>query len=167
MLKRILVLITLFTGLALTGLQAQNNVHVHGTVTDANDAPQDSVNILITALYSDSNGVFQSLYTFNGTYEYDFAGPPLNIIGNVWISMVDCNGTLITQTFTITNNGPADIEADFVYCEQILVDSCIVIILEEFTPGTAYHLLAWTPDSMNTQYIWSTGETSQIIYPAA
>jgi hypothetical protein len=165
MLKRILLLIALFTGLSLTVLQAQNNVHVHGTVTDANGAPQDSVNILVTALYSDSNGVFQSLYTFNGTYEFDFAGPPLNVLGNVWISMVDCNGTLITQTFTLTNNGPSDIEADFVYCEQILIDSCVVIILEEFNPGTAYHLLAWTPDSMNTQYIWSTGETTQIIYP--
>ncbi len=165
MFSRKLLLITLLSGMSLAGLLAQNNVHVHGTVTDSNGDPQDSVNILVSALYADSSGVFESLYTdVDGAYEVDFSGPPLNFLGIIEVSMVDCFGTLITQTFTVFN-GSSDIEANFIYCEQIVIDSCLVYILEEWFPGTIPGLTAWTYANVQVDYLWSTDETTQTIYP--
>jgi len=162
---RKLLLNTLLSGVSLAGLLAQNNVHVHGTVTNANGGPQDSVNILVSAIYSDSSGVFESVYTdINGAYEVDFSGPPPNFLGTIEVSMVDCWGTLVTQTFTVFN-GPSDIEANFNYCEQIVIDSCLVYILEEWFPGTDNGLTAWTYANVQVDYLWSTGETTQTIYP--
>jgi hypothetical protein len=116
MFKRRLLLITLFTGMALTGLWAQNQVHIHGNVTDSNGAALDSINILISVLYSDSSFVYESLYTdVDGHYETNLAGPPPNLFGTVQVSMVDCFGNLNTQWFTI-GNGINDFQADFVYC---------------------------------------------------
>ena len=165
MLSRKLLLITLFTSMSLAGLLAQNTVHVHGTVTDANGNLRDSINILLSVLYSDSTGVVESVYTdANGTYEFNFDGPPPNLLAFVQVSMVDCFGNLITQNFTIFN-GPSDLQADFNYCEQIVIDSCLVYILEEWNPGSLPGLTAWTYANVPVEYQWSTGETTQSIYP--
>ncbi len=165
MFKLRLLLISLFTGMALTGLFAQNTCHVHGTVTDSNGAPQDSVNILVSAIYADSSGVFESVYTdFNGEYSVDVVGPPPNSAGFVDVSMVDCFGSLNTQSFTIFN-GPSDIQADFTYCVQIIIDSCAVYIVEEWAPNGLQGLTAYTYANVPVEYLWSSGDNTQTIYP--
>ena len=102
MFNRKLLLISLFTLMSLVGLMAQNQVHVHGTVSDANGNSQDSVNILVSAFFADSSAVFYSLYTApDGSYEVDFSTPGPNMFGSVEVSMVDCWGTTISQFFVI------------------------------------------------------------------
>src|SRR5687768_8800456 len=163
MLRRKLLLISLFTVMSLTGLLSQ--VNVHGTVTDANGSPQENINILITAFFPDSTGFYESTFTgADGTYEVTLSAPPLNMIGIVQVSMVDCWGTVVTQEFTIFNN-TTEVQADFTYCEEIVIDSCVVYILEEWVPGAVNSLVAWTPANINVDYDWSTGETTQVIFP--
>src|SRR6187549_1906157 len=166
MFNRKLLLISLFTLMSLVGLMAQNQVHVHGTVTDANDDPQDSVNILVSAFFADSSAVFYSLYTAPaGSYEADITTPGPNMFGSVEVSMVDCWGTTISQYFVILN-GNEDFQADFVYCEDIAVDSCVAFIIQEWIPGSINsQLTAWTPPGSDVEYLWSTGETTETIIP--
>jgi hypothetical protein len=126
----------------------------------------DSINVLVSAIYADSSGAFESLYTdADGAYEVDIPGPPLNVIGTVQVSMVDCFGNLKTQIFTVFN-GPSDIEADFVYCESIVIDSCLVYIVQEWNPGSLPGLTAFTYANAPVDYLWSSGETTQSIYPS-
>ena len=163
MLRIKLLLVSLFTTMSLTGLFSQ--VNVHGTVTDSNGDPQEGINILVSAFYADSSVYFESVFTIaDGTYEVEFPSPPLNFIGFVQVSMVDCWGTVVTLNYTIFN-GPNDIEANFVYCEQIMIDSCVVYIIEEWNPGALNSLTAWTPLNVNVDYLWSTGEVTQTIFP--
>ncbi len=166
MFNRKLLLISLLTLVSMVGLIAQNQVHVHGTVTNTDGDPQDSVNILVSALFADSTAVFYSLYTdANGSYEADITSPGPNLFGSLVVSMVDCWGTAISQSFVILN-GNEDFQADFVYCEPIVIDSCIVIILQEWIPGTIdIQLTAWTPQGFGVEYLWNTGETTQTIIP--
>src|SRR5687767_8920908 len=134
MLRLKLLLISLFTTLSLTGIFAQ--VTVHGTVSDPNGDPQENINILVNAFYADSTYYFESVFTgTDGTYEVELPSPPLNMLGFVQVSMVDCWGTVVTQEFTVFNV-PNVIQADFVYCQQIVIDSCAVYIIEEWVPGT-------------------------------
>lgn len=163
MLRRKLLLLSLFTAMALTGALAQ--VNVHGTVTDINGSPVENVNIIVNAIFSDSTVYFESVYTgADGMYEVELPSPPLNLIGFVQVSMVDCWGIVVTQNFTIFN-GPNDLEANFTYCDQFPVDSCQVLIFEEWVPGSNTTLVAWTPFNIPLEYVWSTGETTQSIVP--
>ncbi|MEO6132057.1 MAG: T9SS type A sorting domain-containing protein [Saprospiraceae bacterium] len=165
MFSRKLLLIALFTGLGLFRLTAQNNIHVHGTITDNYGNLLPDINVLITALYSDSTVLFESVYTGpKGDFSSYFAGPPPNFFGTIEVSMVDCFGTLSTQVFT-TANGGNDFQADFTYCNIIPFDSCAVYIIQESIPGTVNSLTAYTYANVMVSYIWSTGETTQTIYP--
>jgi hypothetical protein len=166
MFNRKLLLISLLTLVSLAGLFAQNMVHVHGTVTNDDGGPQDSVNILVSAYFADSSAVLYSLYTEpDGTYAVDITPPDPNLFGSVEVSMVDCSGISISQYFVILN-GNEDFQADFVYCEPIVIDSCIVIILQEWIPGSIdIQLTAWTPPGFGVEYLWNTGETTQTIIP--
>ena len=166
MFNRKLLLISLLTLVSMVALSAQNLVHVHGTVSNADGDPVDSVNILVSAFFADSSAVLYSLYTGpEGTYEVDIPTPGPNLFGTVEVSMVDCWGSTVSQFFTILN-GNEDFQADFFFCETIVIDSCVVIILEEWIPGTTNHqLTAWTPPGSNVEYAWNTGETTQTIIP--
>lgn len=149
--------------MSLSGLMAQ--VNVHGSVTNVNQEPLEGINILITAFFADSTVFYESLFTDpDGNYNTTLSGSPANTVGIVEVSMVDCWGTVVTQEYTVLNE-PADVEADFVYCEEIILDSCVVFIVEEWVPGTVNSLLAWTPVSFDVEYMWSTGETTASIYP--
>lgn len=163
MLRTKLLLISLFSLITLTTLIGQ--ITVHGTVTNVNGDPEENVNILISAIFSDSTTVFESVLTgADGTYEVEFASPPPNVIGYVDVSMVDCWGTLISQGFPVSN-GAFDLQADFVYCQPILIDSCSVTIIEEWVPGALTTLFAWTGINAPVDYLWSTGETTSSIVP--
>ena len=165
MFSRKILLIALFTVFGLAGLVAQASVHAHGTVTDENGNLMPDINIVISAIYSDSTVVFESVNTdANGDYVKDFGSPGPNQTGWVQISMVDCFGATVTQWFTVVP-GPNDIVADFVYCENIVIDSCAVYILEEWNPGTIPGLTAYTYANVQVEYQWSNGETTQTIYP--
>ncbi len=163
MLRIKLLLISLLTIISLAGLMAQ--VNVHGTVLDEGGLPQENVNIQVFAIFADSTIVFESVFTNpEGTYEVGFSGPLMNFIGFVQVSMVDCWGNIVSQEFTLLN-GNEDIEADFTYCTEIVIDSCSVYILEEWVPGTLNALVAWVPANIPVDYLWSNGETGQTIYP--
>ncbi len=163
MLRIKLLLISLLTVISLAGLAAQ--VNVHGTVTDVNGETQEGVNILVTAYFADSTVAFQSVETGpDGTYEVEVLTPPINMLAILQVSMVDCWGTVITQEFTIFNS-TTGIQADFAYCQQIIFDSCMVYIVEEWNPGALNSLVAWTPVNVSVEYIWSTGETTQYVFP--
>lgn len=165
MLSRKLLLITLFTCLGMLRLMSQTTIHVHGTVTDSNGNLIPDINVLMSAIYSDSTVVFESLFTGqNGDYSTDFAGPLPGISGSVEVSMVDCFGVLSTQTFTIAN-GADDFQANFMYCQGIVFDSCAVYILEESNPGALNSLSAYTYTNAQVYYAWSTGDSTQTIYP--
>ncbi|MGB4847489.1 MAG: T9SS type A sorting domain-containing protein [Saprospiraceae bacterium] len=168
MFSRKLLLIALFTAFGMARLIGQQNVHLHGTVTDSNGNLMDSVNVVAYAIYSDSTIVYESLYTdANGHYSLDFAAPQPNVVGTVEVSMVDCFSILVTQFYTVLNSGPFDLQADFVYCANIVIDSCSVYILEESNPGALNSLTAYTFINANVSYLWNTGATTQTIYPQA
>ncbi len=155
-------LLTCFSWLTAIG---QNVVNVYGTVNDVNGAPQYDVNILISAFFADSTAYTTSIYTgVDGTYSENIPVPAPNMFGYVEVSMVDCWGTLETQYFTILN-GNEVFQADFVYCEEIVMDSCSVFIVEEWNPDGILQLTAWTPPGLGATYLWNTGETSQTIIP--
>ncbi|HZV69452.1 MAG TPA: T9SS type A sorting domain-containing protein [Saprospiraceae bacterium] len=165
MFSRKLLLIALFTAFGMAGLMAQANVHAHGNVVDSDGNLMEDINILISAIYSDSTVVFESVNTDpNGDYAVDFPSPGPNLTGWVQISMVDCFGATVAQWFTVVP-GPNDIEADFVYCENIVIDSCAVYILEEWNPGALPVLTAYINANVQVEYQWSTGETTQSIIP--
>ncbi len=164
MIKKLLLfsLLTFCSGLALT---AQNLVHVHGTVTNDNGDAQENVNILVTAFFADSSAFFESVYTgMEGDYTVDIETLGLGIFGIVEVSMVDCWNTIVSHFFLILN-GNEVFQADFVYCDEVVVDSCVMFILQEWDPGAIITLTAWTPPSTFPEYIWSTGETTQTITP--
>ncbi len=153
--------LTFFCALAI----AQNMVTFHGTVTDNDGAPQEDVSILATAYFSDSSVVMLTLMTDNqGEYEGEIDTPGPNFLGWLAVSMVDCWGTTQTQNFQILT-GSEDFTADFNYCEEFLMDSCLVLVLEEWHPGNELELVAWNPLGQNAEYLWSTGDTTQSIFP--
>ena len=165
MLKRKLLLLTLLTAMSWLSVMAQNVVNVNGNVTNVEGDPQSDVNILVSAYFGDSTAVLHNLFTdANGNYTVDIETPVPNVFGWVEVSMVDCWGTLESQFFTIMN-GNEIFTADFIYCEDIVMDSCTVFILEEWVPGNLMSLTAWIPVGMNAAYIWSTGESTQMIFP--
>lgn len=160
---RKLLLISLCTFWSLIGITAQT-VNVHGSVTDPLGAPQAGITVFVTAILSDSSAIFETLLTDTfGGYAVELSIEP-GVFGQVDVSMVDCWGFILTQTFFI-QNGNADLQADFVYCENIVIDSCIVYIIEEWLPGQAPQLTAWVPVNFPAEFIWSTGETTQNIFP--
>ncbi len=163
MLQRKLLLTSLFTVMALFRLAA-DAVTVHGFVTGVNGDPVENVPVTITAFFADSTGIFETVTTnADGIYQYEFNAPN-NVLGWLQVGTVNCWGTWLSQDFTITST-PADFEADFAYCENITVDSCIVIINEVWNPGALPQLIAWTPFSSTASYTWSTGETTEAITP--
>ncbi len=163
MLQRKLLLISLFTVMALFRLSAQA-VSVHGFVAGVNGDPVENVPVTITAFFADSTGIFETVTTnAEGSYQYQFTAPA-NTLGWLQVGLVNCWGTWISQDFTITTT-PADVEADFVYCSNITVDSCIVIINEVWNPGALPQLVAWTPFESPVAYDWSTGDTTEAITP--
>jgi hypothetical protein len=139
-------------------------VNVHGQVTDSNGAPVEGATVFVTAILSDSSAIFETLTTdAGGAYEVNLSVAP-NVFGQVDVSLADCWGTIINQSFFI-QNGTTEIVADFVYCENIVIDSCLVYIIQEWNPGQAPSLNAWVPVNMPTQFLWSTGDSSQTIFP--
>jgi hypothetical protein len=151
----------------LAGLSAQDPVHVYGTVYDANGGGQDSVNIQVSVFYTDSTSCQSSTYTnVDGGYDVVLpcSQPDTNVIGYVQVTMFDCNNQIQTQFFT-TFSWLFVFEANFNYCQNNPQDSCIVFIYEEQNPGALNHLVAWTPPSQTSTYLWSTGDSTQEIYP--
>lgn len=162
---RKLLLFTLLTVMSWLTAVGQTVVNVHGTVSDVNGAPQSDVNILVSAFFADSSGFSASLLTgADGTYTTDIQPPAPNMFGYVEVSMVDCWGTLESQYFYILT-GDEVFQADFTYCEEIVMDSCSVFIVEEWNPDGILQLNAWTPPGLNATYAWSTGESTQTIIP--
>jgi len=146
------------------GAMAQN-VNVNGTVTSITGDPQEEVNILVSVFFADSTAELQSVYTdVTGSYTVDIEGPGPNVLGFVEVSMVDCLGTTESQFFTILN-GDEIFQADFIYCQEFMIDSCILFIIEEWNPQGQLQLTAWTPPGFATQFSWTTGETTQTIIP--
>ena len=163
MLRLKLLLISLLTIISLPGLTAQ--INVHGTVTDVNGSGQGDINVLVTGFYSDSSFYFESVFTdVSGMYAVNIPSPPLNVLGNIQVSMVDCWGIVVTQDFVVSNS-TTEVQADFVYCQQNFPDSCVVFIVEEWVPGAVTSLFAWIPVNFQAEFLWSTGETTQNIYP--
>lgn len=162
---RTFLLFTLLTVTSWLTAVGQTVVNVHGTVSDVNGAPQSDVSILVSAFFADSSGFAATLLTgADGTYTTDIQPPAPNMFGYVEVSMVDCWGTLETQYFYILT-GDEVFQADFTYCEEIVMDSCSVFIVEEWNPDGILQLTAWTPPGLNATYAWSTGENAQTIVP--
>src|SRR5688572_16791489 len=163
MLRLKLLLVSLFTTISLSGLMA---INVHGLVTDEFNTPQQGVNILVSAFYADSSAYFESVYTGqDGNYSVEIPAPPLNILGFIQVSMVDCWGTVISQEFNVFNS-TTEVEANFVFCAHNVLDSCDVTIIEQWVPGAVPSIYAWTPfqdPNIPIVYLWSTGETTQEI----
>ncbi len=146
-------------------LAFSQSVTVHGTVTNDMGDPEQDIVILATAWFSDSSVVMITMTTDGaGQYSGSLASPGPDIHGWLEVSMVDCWGTTITQNFEIFT-GSEDFTADFNYCEDFMMDSCLVIILEEWNPGNEYELVAWSPPGETPTYLWSTGDTTQSIFP--
>ena len=163
MLQRKLLLISLFTVMALFRLSA-DTVTVHGYVAGVNGDPVENVPVTITAFFADSTGIFETVTTnSDGIYQYEFEAPN-NILGWLQVGMVNCWGTWLSLDTTITTT-PAEFVADFEYCENITIDSCIVIINEVWNPGALPQLVAWTPFASPATYTWTTGETTEAITP--
>ncbi len=143
----------------------QNTVTVHGTVSSEEGDPQEGVVILASAYFVDSTVVMITMNTdADGQYAGSIDSPGPNIYGWLEVSMVDCWGTTISQNFEILT-GSEDFTADFVYCQDFMMDSCLVIILEEWNPGNELELVAWNPAGLFPTYLWSTGDSTQSIFP--
>ena len=166
MVFRKLLLFALFTLISLAGIKAQDDITVHGTVADEAGVPQEGITVIVSVIFVDSSGTYVTLLTdVDGSYEVGLDSPGPNMFGWLTVSMVDCQGVTINQYFSV-GNGITDVQADFVYCEDINVDSCAVVILQEWTPGTNNVILtAWTPGGFDLAYLWSTGETTPSITP--
>ncbi|MDQ3015187.1 MAG: T9SS type A sorting domain-containing protein [Bacteroidota bacterium] len=163
MLQRKLLLISLFTVMVLLRLTAQV-VTVHGLVTGVTGDPVENVDVTITAFFTDSSGVFETVTTNSeGIYQFEFNAPP-NVQGWLQVGIVNCWGAFISEDFNILST-PVDFEANFEYCENITIDSCIVIINEAWNPGSLPVLVAWTPFASEAEYFWSTGDTTEQITP--
>ncbi len=164
MIIRKLLLSSLLTLLGLLTLEAQQNIHVYGTVADGNGAGQQDVNLNVTAFFADSTVFFEMAVTdAGGDYEVYIPYPDPNILGFIQVDMVDCDNNIQTLIFT-TLNGPYEFEADFTYCQINNPDSCVMFIVVENNPGTNQTLLtAWTPPAQNVEFLWNTGETTQTI----
>lgn len=164
MLHRRLLLLSLFTLISLWRLSAQT-VDVHGLVYGDNGDPVEDVNVTITAIFADSTVIFETVATgADGIYQYEFTAPA-NQIGWLQISMADCWGTWQAADFPIQST-PASFSQDFAYCENITVDSCVVFIIEQWNPGAAPFLEAWTPFNIgNVLYSWSNGANTSAITP--
>ncbi len=161
------LLASLITLIGLAGLNGQDPVHVYGTVYGVNGGGQDSVNILVSVFYADSTFCQSSTFTGpDGTYDVTMSCTPsdTNVLGFVQVNMIDCNNMLQTQFYTAFNQ-VVEFEANFNYCQNNPPDSCIVIILEQPNPGALNYLTAWTPASQSATYLWSTGDSTQNIYP--
>src|SRR5690606_24257477 len=101
-----------------------------------------------------SDGAYETSLTFAGQHES----------GIVEVSMVDCFGNFQSQLFVVAV-GAYEIEANFDYCAGIMIDSCLVFIIQEGEPVTGIQLTAWIPPGLDAEFLWSTGETSQTIVP--
>lgn len=164
MFNRKLLLLSLLTVMSWLGVMAQN-VNVHGTVINSDSLPQSGVNMIVSVYFADSTAAGYTTTTdANGIYSVDIPTQGPNFLGFLEVSMVDCWGTTESQYFTILN-GNETFVADFVYCEEVTMDSCTVFILEEWNPNGGIQLTAWTPPGLGAEYLWSTGETSQSIIP--
>lgn len=164
MFNKKLLLLTLLTAMSWLGIMAQN-VNVHGTVTNETGDPQNEVNIIVSVFFADSSAALYSTYTnTSGTYSVDVATQDPSLLGFLEVSMVDCWGTTESQYFTIIN-GNEVFEADFVYCQEIVQDSCVMFVFQEWNPNGQTQLTAWVPPSQEVEYAWSTGETTQTIFP--
>ena len=140
-----LLLLTLLTVFSLGPVMAQNQVTIHGTVTTENGEPAENVNILVSAFFPDSTAFLESLYTgSDGTYSTSIIAPDPNFFVSGEVAMVDCSGVTQSEEFVVFN-GDTDVEVNFEYCTDNNMDSCSVIILEEWNPGANYGLTAWTP----------------------
>ena len=164
MFNRKLLLLTLLTAMSWLGVMAQN-VNVHGTVSNENGDPQSGVNLIVSVFFADSSAALYSTYTDTfGTYSVDVATQNPSLLGFLEVSMVDCWGTTESQYFTILN-GNEVFEADFTYCQGIVQDSCVMFILQEWNPNNQIQLTSWVPPGQQVEFFWSTGDSSQTIYP--
>ncbi len=162
--RKLLLTSLFFISVWALGL-AQNSVTFHGTVVDADDVPQENITVLASAYFADSTVIFLTLTTDgDGQYGEEFFAPGPDIHGWLEISMVDCWGTTITQNFEIFT-GNEDFTADFLYCEDFIMDSCLVIILEEWNQENELELVAWNPLGQEATYLWNTGDSTQSIFP--
>ncbi|HEY3385541.1 MAG TPA: T9SS type A sorting domain-containing protein [Saprospiraceae bacterium] len=167
MFNRKLLLISLLTVMSWLGAMAQNNVIVHGTVSNEDGSPANNVNIVVSVFFADSTAAQYSEDTdAAGYYSVDIATPDQNYLGWVQVSMVDCWGTTQSLFFTIMNGNEVFL-ADFAYCEWIQPDSCAMFIVEEWLTGDSILLTAWIPPGTTADFEWNTGETTQTIMPVA
>jgi hypothetical protein len=163
------LLISLITVLAILRLGAQDIINVFGLVNNVSGDGQEGVTINVSAFFADSTFFFESTLTdTDGDYQVDVINPISNQFGFIQVDMVDCNNTVMTQWITVEGGVPASFEANFTYCSNNTPDSCDVFILIENVPGTTQiQLTAWTPNGLEANYLWSTGETTQTIIPTA
>lgn len=147
-------------------------VNVQGNVTSADGMPVSNIPVFIINQGADSSFVFGTVETDqNGQFEYMFDVPSNDLTGVVTVTIPDCNGNILesSQTWIGVAGDIVDLQFDFIYCENIFIDSCYVFVVEELDPAGNVILSAITPifPPINdvVEYTWSTGETGPSIVP--
>lgn len=144
-------------------LSAQHTVRTFGTITTPDEQPQEGVTVFVTAHFDSATTFFELLTTdVFGQFDVSFQTPAHNVAGMLEVSMVDCWGKMISQSFFI-EPGDQEFQADFIYCAPVMIDSCVVIILQENNPENGIQLIAWTPKGFEFSWHWNTGDTAHLI----
>ncbi len=135
-------------------------ITVNGTVTDTNGDPVEGVTINIatdsTVLWPGYSN--QVLTDASGAYSDTFDVPDNLTQGAIYISMVDCNGNIVSQT---TYWSPAGVGVvDFTYCAP--EDNCTVSIAVDDL-GSGFMLTAVAGGTAPFAFSWETGATSESI----
>lgn len=143
------------------GLSAQDIiVSISGTVTYNDGDPAAGVDVFaITDTLITWPGTSIDMITDqNGNYSGTIEVPAAITQGNLYVSMVDCNGSHQTQV-TSWNPGNNDLEVDFVYCD--FSNNCWVAVITDSTcVQETVGLSTATSGTGSYSFIWSTGETS-------
>lgn len=155
--------------LSLTVILAQGpQVYIVGTVHNP-DVNIAGIEVFITAQFSDSSMYFNTVMTdADGHFSDVFEPPASETAGTVHVSLIDCDGNVLSQTRT-WGNGIATLSFDFQYCAVTETgDTCGVVIVQEGDPVTNVAALYAVPlEGVATSYLWNTGETTEYIIPNA
>ena len=155
------VLLTILLSFACL-LSAQNvTVTVSGSVIDENGQGVEGITMTI---FTDSTAVFPGYFNqvqtdADGHYTDSFSLPDNLTQGIVWVSMENCDNSIVTQSDSWFPGG--DPVIDFDYCANIINDCSVNIVIDSIGGINGVSLYASVAYSGSITYAWNNGATTQ------